>query len=125
MIYRLFADAVVLVHFAFVVFVVAGGVAVVYRPWIGWLHVPAVIWGAVIEFAGWICPLTPLENWLRYRGGQAGYTGGFIEQYLLPILYPSGLSRSVQFILGTAVVIINLLVYAAVYFRWRRRAGGG
>ena len=100
MIYRILADAVVLLHFGFVVFVVGGGLIVLYRPRLAWVHIPAVIWGALIEFAGWICPLTPLENWLRFRGGQAGYAGSFLEHYLLPVLYPEFLSRSLQFILG-------------------------
>lgn len=122
MIYRILADAVVLLHFGFVVFVVGGGLIVLYRPRLAWIHIPAVIWGALIEFAGWICPLTPLENWFRFRGGQVGYAGGFIEHYLLPVLYPEFLSRSLQFVLGTAVVIVNLIVYAIVIKRWRSRS---
>ncbi|MGD8699270.1 MAG: DUF2784 domain-containing protein, partial [Gemmatimonadales bacterium] len=105
MIYRLLADLVVLVHLAFVVFAVAGAVLVLRWRWVLWLHLPAVVWAALIEFAGWICPLTPLENRLRILSGGAGYRGGFIEHYLLPILYPSGLTRGVQVMLGSFVIV--------------------
>ena len=109
---------VVGLHLLFVLFVVAGGFLVLrWRP-VMLLHLPAAIWGALIEFKGWICPLTPLENWLRRRGGQAGYGGGFVEHYLLPILYPSGLTRPVQIVLGGLVLAINLGVY---WMAWRRR----
>jgi len=108
------ADLVVLTHFAFVLFVVLGGLLVLrWRPLI-YLHVPAVIWGAWIEFSGRICPLTPLENMLRLKAGEAGYTGGFIEHYLLAILYPSALTRDIQAVLGVLVVVLNLALYAYV-----------
>lgn len=119
--YRFLADATVLLHCGFVIFVVAGGLLVIMRPRVAWIHIPAVIWGVLIEFAGWICPLTYLENWFRYKGGQAGYPGGFIDRYLLPFLYPDELSRSLQLILGTVLAIINLLAYAFVVDRWRKR----
>jgi hypothetical protein len=118
--YRLLADAVVAVHFAFVLFVVLGGVAALRWRWVAWLHLPAAAWGAAIELTGWICPLTPLENLLRRRAGQAGYGGGFIEEYLVPVLYPAGLTPAIQIGLGVAVLVINGVVYA-VYFR--RRGG--
>jgi hypothetical protein len=122
MIYRILADAAVLLHFGFVAFVVIGGILVVLRPKFAWLHIPALLWGALIEFAGWICPLTPFENWLRQKGGQAGFPGGFVEHYLLPLLYPDGLTRSLQVGLGTAVIIINLILYAIVLRRWRLKS---
>ncbi|MFL5530347.1 MAG: DUF2784 domain-containing protein, partial [Gemmatimonadaceae bacterium] len=83
MTYRILADLVLVLHLAFVIFVVAGAGLVTRRPRVAWLHLPAVVWGVLIEYAGWICPLTPLENSLRMRGGEAGYSGGFIEHYLL------------------------------------------
>ena len=113
------ADSVVLLHMGFVVFVVAGGLLVLRWRRMAWVHVPCAVWGAWIEFAGWICPLTPLEIWLRRRAGEAGYERGFIEHYLLPLLYPSGLTRPTQLVLGTAVVVLNLALYAWVWRRWR------
>lgn len=83
-----------------------------------WLHLPAALWGALIEFAGWVCPLTPLENWLRLQGGEATYSGGFVEHYILPILYPARLTRELQIILGMLVVLINALAY---YFLFKKK----
>jgi hypothetical protein len=117
MLYRTLADAVVLVHFAFVIFVVGGALLVLKWPRVAFVHLPAAVWGALIEFAGWICPLTPLENWLRMKGGVAGYGGGFIEHYILPVLYPPGLTRGVQVGLGAIVVLVNLGVYGWVLYR--------
>lgn len=118
--YRLLADLVVVAHLLFVLFVVAGGLLVLRWPRLAWLHVPAAIWGALIEFAGWICPLTPLENRLRRLGGEVGYEGGFVEEYLLAILYPSGLTRTHQLVLGALVLVLNLVIYG--YVLWRRRS---
>jgi len=123
LIYRLVADLIVLVHLAFVVFAVAGAVLVLRWRWLIWVHVPAVVWAALIEFAGWICPLTPLENRLRILSGGAGYRGGFIEHYVLPILYPSGLTRGVQIFLGSAVVVINVGIYSWLVIRALRARG--
>lgn len=110
--YRILADLLVLVHLAFIVFVVCGGWLALRWRWLAWPHIPTAIWGVAIEFRGWICPLTPLENWLRRAGGGAVYSGGFIEHYILPIVYPSGLTRTVQLLLGGGVVAINLLAYS-------------
>lgn len=121
MLWRLVADLVVLLHFGFVAFVVLGGFLVLRWPRLAWIHVPAAVWGVLIEFAGWICPLTPLEQWLRQRGGQAGYTGGFVEHYLLPVLYPAGLSRSTQWMLGAFALSVNLVAYGLLAYRHRRR----
>jgi len=114
MVYRLLADLLVLVHATFAVFVVLGGFLVWRWRWIAWAHLPAAIWGAVIEYRDWICPLTPLENILRVRAGQAGYAGGFIEHYLIPVLYPSGLTPARQVLLGTLVVLVNVVAYGVV-----------
>jgi hypothetical protein len=121
MLFRLAADATIVVHAAFVAFVVAGGLLVVRWPRLAWAHVPAAVWGALIEFSGGICPLTPLENELRYRSGMARYEGDFAEHYLLPILYPEHLTRELQLLLGALVVVVNLAAYA--YVIRSRRAG--
>jgi hypothetical protein len=119
--YGLLADLVLLAHAGFVVFVVLGGLLVLVRPRLAWLHLPAVAWGAGIEFAGAICPLTPLENHLRALAHQQGYAGGFVEHYVFGLLYPDGLTRNVQLALGAAVIMINVLVYVVV---WRRHRAG-
>ena len=114
MLERIAADAVLLIHFAFVLFVVLGGALALRWPKIAWIHLPAAIWGALIEFAGWICPLTPLEVELRRASGEAGYSGDFIEHYLVGLLYPEGLTRQTQIVLGVVVVAINVALYAVV-----------
>jgi hypothetical protein len=108
------ADLVVLLHAAFVAFVVAGGLLVFRRPWTAAVHLPAVAWAALLEFNGWICPLTPWENALRARAGETGYAGGFVDHYLLPLLYPAGLTPETQVALGFAVLAVNLVVYGLV-----------
>jgi hypothetical protein len=120
MLYRLLADAVVLFHLLFVAFAVLGGLLALRWRWLPWLHLPALAWAALVEFNGWICPLTPLENNLRAASGAAGYDGGFIEHYLLPMLYPAALTRDVQFWLGTGLLAINAVAYFACYARTRR-----
>jgi hypothetical protein len=115
--YGVLAELVVGVHVLFVVFVVLGGMLVLRWPRVACLHIPAAIWGAAIEFAGWICPLTPLEIWLRRQAGSAGYSGGFIEHYLLPLLYPSALTREIQLLLGFLVIAANLIIYTYIYRR--------
>ena len=116
----LLADLVVTLHLAFVLFVVLGGLLVLRWPRLAYVHLPAVIWGAWIEFTGRICPLTPLENSLRARAGEVGYSGGFIEHYLLPLLYPSALTRTIQLVLGALVIVVNLCIYG--YLLRRRRS---
>ena len=116
MAYNLLADLVVVVHFLFVLFSLLGALLVIRWRKVMWLHLPAAIWAAGVEFSGKICPLTPLENWLRVREGGAGYAGDFIGQYLLWLLYPSGLTRGVQIILGAVVVAINIGIYGYVIF---------
>lgn len=119
--YRLLADAIVLLHFAFVAFAVAGGALALRWPRIAWLHLPAALWAAAVEFMGWICPLTPLENALRAAGGASGYGGDFVAHYLLPVLYPAGLTRTTQMALGAIVVAANLAIYLWIWRRHQRR----
>jgi hypothetical protein len=114
------ADLVLVAHVAFVLFVIAGGLAVVRWPWLAWIHLPAAAWGAFIEFAGWICPLTPLENALRLRAGRDAYAGDFVSRYLLPVIYPEGLTREVQMALGAVVVAVNAATYFVAIRRRRR-----
>lgn len=116
--YHVLADLVLLLHLGFVLFVLLGGLLVLKWPRAMWVHLPAAAWGAVVEFSGWVCPLTPLENWFRAQAGQAGYDGDFLAQHLLPILYPTGLTREVQLVLGISVVVVNGVIYG---WLWRRR----
>jgi uncharacterized membrane protein YoaK (UPF0700 family) len=120
MLYPLLADAVLLFHLAFIVFVVLGALLVRRFPRLVWLHLPAVIWAALSEITGRVCPLTPLENHLRRLSGDAGYRGGFVEHYLLPIIYPQALSRDMQLTLGVAVLVVNLVAYTLLRRRARR-----
>lgn len=115
--YRALADVVLLLHLGFIIFVTLGGLLVLRWPRLAAIHLPAALWGALIEFTAGRCPLTPLEQWLRHRGGEAGYAGGFIEHYLTAAIYPQGLTREAQIALGAVVVLIN----AAVYWQWWRR----
>ncbi|MDH4043268.1 MAG: DUF2784 domain-containing protein [Gemmatimonadota bacterium] len=117
---RILADVLVGLHFLFVAFVVAGGFVTWRWRRVAWIHIPVAVWGALIEFAGWICPLTPLENDLRRAAGGAGYTGGFIEHYIIPLVYPAGLTRGVQITLGIAVIVINVIAYGGLIGRRRR-----
>ena len=119
MIERILADGIVILHFGFILFVGFGGFLSLRRKRAAWLHLPAVLWAAAIEFRHGICPLTPLEQGLRRAAGEAGYSGSFIEHYLLPIIYPSGLDERLQYILGALVIVINLAVYGWVLFRRR------
>lgn len=120
MLASLAADIVVLIHFAFIVFVVVGGLLGLRWPRVAWVHLPAAAWGAWIVLVGGLCPLTPLEQALRRAAGEAGYDTGFIEHYLLPVIYPVGMTRGVQIVLGLIVVAVNLCVYAIVLLRRRK-----
>ena len=122
MLYGLAAEVVVAFHFAFVLFVVLGGLLVRRWPRVAWVHLPCAVWGALVEVAGVICPLTPLEKWLRDQAGLASYRGGFIAHYIVPVLYPAGLTRGVQLVLAVFVVALNLAVYAGWWRALRRRA---
>ena len=120
MIYLLLARGIILIHLAFIIFVPVGGILVFWKRWWAWIHIPVFLWGAMISFGGWICPLTPLENWLREKGGEAGYQGGFIEYHILPIIYPENLTRGIQISIGLAVLILNLTVYGILVHRIMR-----
>jgi hypothetical protein len=117
MIYRILADAVLVIHLFFIVFAVAGAFAVLRWRFLIWVHLPCAFWAIAIEWGGWLCPLTPLEIYLRHSAGQAGYSGGFIQHYLLPIIYPHHLTREIQIGLGVGVLVINLVAYALVVYK--------
>ena len=120
----LLADTVVLLHLAFVVFAIAGGLLVVRWRWVAWLHVPALAWALLVEAMGWICPLTPLENRLRAAAGEAGYRGDFVAHYLLPVLYPPQLTRELQWLLAAVLLGLNLGAYWLVWPRSERARQG-
>ncbi|CAG9174165.1 hypothetical protein LMG23992_02651 [Cupriavidus laharis] len=111
------ADLVVVVHFLFIAFVVGGALLLFRWPRVAWVHLPAAAWGVFVEWSGRVCPLTPLENALRRAAGEAGYGGGFVERYLLPVIYPVGLTTEIQIWLGVFVVVVNVVIYA---IWWRR-----
>lgn len=117
--YRFAADAVLVVHVAFIVFVLLGGLIALRRRWVAWLHLPAAAWGVLVELTDRLCPLTTWENEFLRRADEAGYAGGFIEHYLLPVVYPVGLTRGIQRWLALIVVIVNVLIYAWLIRRWR------
>ncbi|MGL4318823.1 MAG: DUF2784 domain-containing protein [Pseudomonas sp.] len=121
MIWRLAADAVVLVHLAFILFVLFGGLLVLRWRWLALLHLPAAAWGVAVELLHLYCPLTPLENSLRRAAGEVGYPGGFVEHYLIPLIYPAGLTPQIQLGLGALVLVINLAVYICLLVGWLRR----
>jgi hypothetical protein len=117
-VFALLAGLIVLIHLAFVVFAASGALLALRWSWIPWVHVPAAAWAAYIEFSGGICPLTPLEHELRARAGLGYYGGDFVAQYLFPVLYPDGLTREAQFVIGGVVLVVNLVLYG---WLWRRR----
>jgi hypothetical protein len=117
--YRLWADLVVVLHALFVLIVLFGGLAVLRWPRLAWVHLPAALWGGLIEIGGWVCPLTHLENRFRRLAGGAGYGTGFIEHYLEPVLYPAGLTRRTQLLFGITALLINLAIYARLWSRRR------
>jgi hypothetical protein len=121
MFYRVSADLVVILHLSFVLFVLLGGLLTLKWRKAVWLHLPAVAWGAFVEFSGWICPLTPLENWLGAQAGEATYAGDFLVRYLSSILYPEALTRDLQVVFGTVVIVLNLSIYGWLWrTRWRQ-----
>ena len=122
MFWRMAADALVVIHLGFILFVMLGGLLLLRWPSLIWLHVPAVAWGVIVECLHLGCPLTPWENQLRRVAGQAGYDGGFIEHYLIPLIYPAGLTPQIQIGLGAIVVLVNLAVYTWLIWRWRNKA---
>lgn len=116
------ADLLVLLHLLFILFVLFGGLAVLRWPWLAWLHLPAAAWGVLVELAGWWCPLTPLEQHYRALAGEGGYSGGFVAHYLWPLIYPDGLTRGIQLLLGLCVLVLNLAIYTWVVRRHRRQS---
>jgi hypothetical protein len=114
--YGILADLVLIVHALFVIFVVFGGLAVLRWRRLAWLHLPAAVWGVAIELGGWVCPLTYLENYFRRLGGESGYSGTFIEQYLEPLLYPLGLTEYSRLFLGLAAFLVNFMIYARLWW---------
>jgi hypothetical protein len=118
--YLLLADLVLILHLMFVLYVLFGGLLALKWRRAAWLHLPAAAWGAFVEFSGWICPLTPLEIWLRTKAGEASYAGDFVVQYLLSILYPNTLTRTAQVVLGTLVLVVNLAIYGWLWQAGRR-----
>jgi hypothetical protein len=117
MIYRILAELLMIVHMAFILFVVFGGFAVLKWHWMALVHVPIAAWGAIVELKSWVCPLTPWENKFRLLAGQEGYSEGFIEHYLMPVIYPPGLTKDIQTTMGLLVVAINLLIYGYLIYR--------
>ena len=124
MIARVAADLLVIVHFAFIAFVVLGGFLVLKWERVAVLHIPCVVWGTLIEFRGWVCPLTPLENHFREAAGGAGYSGGFIDQYVMSLVYPEGLTRGMQISLGVMILALNLCVYGVLLVHRANRKEG-
>jgi Protein of Unknown function (DUF2784) len=122
MFYRLGAEAVLVLHFAFIAFVLFGAVLAVRWGWVVVMHLPAAAWGCFVELTGRVCPLTYVENYLRNRAGQSGYSQGFIEHYLLPVIYPAGLTQQIQFVLAGVVVLVNVLTYGWLLYRRRVRS---
>lgn len=118
--YRIAADLVLALHFGFILFVVLGGLLVVRYGWMVFVHLPAAFWGAYVEISGRICPLTIWENSFRRGAGESGYSDSFIEHYLLPVVYPAGLTRSIQFWLAAGVVVTNVVIYAWVLYRCKK-----
>lgn len=120
MIYRYAADAVLLLHLAFIVFAVLGGLLIVWWRAVLFLHLPALVWGVFVELTGRICPLTSLENTLRIKAGTAGYSESFVEHYLLGVIYPDGLTREIQYFLGALVAVINFIIYLWLFYYLRQ-----
>jgi hypothetical protein len=121
MIASIAADLLVILHLLFILFVLLGGLLVARWHWMIFLHIPAAVWGALIEYLGWICPLTPLEQKLRQIAGEASYDGGFVEHYILPIIYPDYLTREIQIGMGTVVIVFNLAVYVWLAYRYAQQ----
>ena len=115
------ADLVVILHLLFIGFVLLGGLLVLRKPWIAWIHIPMMLWTSVVNSINWPCPLTPLENYLRQSAGEPAYNSGFIEHYLVPLLYPPGMSYTTGVLLGVAVFVWNIVIYSMVIYRYRQR----
>lgn len=125
MFFRLAADLMLALHLGFIAFVVSGGLLVLRYRWIVYLHIPAAIWGAFVEISGRICPLTTWENSFRQSAGESGYAESFVEHYLVPVIYPAGLTRSVQFAIAGFVIVTNVVIYAWLLYRWKKSRSMG
>ena len=121
MVYKLFADMTVLIHFAFILFVVAGGVLCCWRFRFIYFHMPAVAWGVAIEYFGWICPLTYLEDWLRVRAGMRGLQEGFVDKYIMPLVYPPGMTEEIQYVIAASLLVLNLCIWLIAWHRYAKR----
>ncbi len=121
MIYSILADALLVIHLIFIIFVLLGGILIIKWRWVVYLHLPTAAWGILVEFNHWICPLTPWENALRRAAGDISYETSFIEHYLLPLIYPSNLTNELQIILGSLIIIINLMIYSGLLLKIKRR----
>ncbi len=120
MFFRIAADLVLVLHLAFIAFVVLGGLLVLRYRWIAYLHIPAALWGSFVEISGRMCPLTVWENSLWRGAGESGYADSFIEHYLVPIIYPAGLARSTQFWIAGLVIVANIVIYGTLFYRWKK-----
>lgn len=120
MFFRIAADLVLLIHLGFIAFVVLGGLLILRYRWVIFVHLPAAVWGTFVEISGRICPLTTWENSLRRSAGESGYADSFVEHYLLPVIYPAGLTRSIQFWIAGLVIVANIVIYAWLLYRWQR-----
>ena len=121
MIYSFLADLLVVFHLVFILYVIAGALLIFTWPKTLWIHLPSCFWGMTVEFTGWICPLTPWEIQLRRLAGEEGFSRSFIEQYLIPMIYPSGLNREIQMLMGSIVLIVNLSLYTLILIKRRKR----
>ena len=119
MVYSLLADLIILLHFMFILFVLCGGLLVLKWKWLIFIHIPAPIYGILIEIESWVCPLTPLEVHFKMKAGESIYQGGFVEHYLIPIIYPPGLNRTIQIILAAMVLILNIIIYTMVFYKYK------
>lgn len=124
MIYQIAAEGVLAIHFGFVLFVVFGGIGVRWRPRLAWVHVPLFAWGSIVNLASWVCPLTPIENAFRRLAGESGYAGSFLEEYIVSLVYPGGMTRDLELLAGLSLPAWNLLVYAWVWWRLRAQRAG-
>jgi hypothetical protein len=115
MVFKLAANALALIHFAFILFVILGGLLLLKWPKVVWLHIPAAVWGVLIEFAGWYCPLTSMENAMLRRAGESGYSDGFVAHYIFRLIYPAGLTRGLEIAIGVFVLVVNVSVYVRVF----------
>lgn len=121
MMYTLLADTLLVIHFVFILFVLFGGLLMLYKRWLAWLHIPMMLWGSMVNVMGWVCPLTPLENKYRALAGQSGYDTGFVEHYIAPLVYPEGLTYELGLTVGSFVIVWNIFIYSVIYYQLKQR----